>query len=111
MDSVILDPGMWTGVWTKTWMLLSHIWGVSQAEIFCGSPSQGRCTFMNKCVIQWLDMFNNAIGDEGARVILQSAVNNEACQTNIDIDDEYSRESEVATGIDGHRRRMKTELM
>ena len=42
-------------------------------------------------------MFNNPIGVEGARVILQSAVNNEACQAIIVIDDEYRRDSEVQT--------------
>ena len=43
-------------------------------------------------------MINNAIGVEGARVILQLAVNNEACQAYIiGIDYEYSRYSEVQT--------------
>ena len=64
---------------------------------------------MNNCVIQELQIRGNAIGDEGARVILQSAVTNEACQANIWIDDEYS---EVQTLIkimeDRWRRRMKT---
>ena len=68
---------------------------------------------INNCVIQDLDMYDNAIGDEGARVILQSAVNNEACQANIDIDDEYIRDSEVQTlmNIMEDRRRMKTNVV
>ena len=68
---------------------------------------------MNNCVIQELDISNNAIGVEGARVILQSAVNNEACQANIRIYDEYSRDSEVKTlmNIMEDRRRMKTNMV
>ena len=58
-------------------------------------------------------MTGNAIGDEGARVILQSAVNNEACEANIIIDDIYSRDSEVQTLmiIMEDRRRMKTNVV
>ena len=42
-------------------------------------------------------MGDNAIGVEGARVILQSSVNNKACQADIEIDNEYSSDSEVQT--------------
>ena len=59
-------------------------------------------------------MRGNAIGVEGARVILQSAVNNEPCQADIDIDDEYSRDSEVQTLMnimEDRRRRMKTNVV
>ena len=57
-------------------------------------------------------MFGNAIGVKGARVILQSAVNNEACQADIDIDDEYSIDSEIQTLMDIMRdRRMKTNVV
>ena len=68
---------------------------------------------MNNCVIQELGMRGNAIGVEGARVILQSAINNEACQANIRIDNEYSRDSEVETlmNIMGDRRRMETNVV
>ena len=64
-------------------------------------------------MIQELGMIGNAIGVEGARVILQSAVNNEACQANIRIDDEYSRDSEVKTlmNIMEDRRRMKKNMV
>ena len=50
---------------------------------------------MNNCVIQELDISDNAIGVEGARVILQSAVNNEACKAYIIINDEYRTDSEI----------------
>ena len=43
----------------------------------------------------WLH--SNPITIEGALVILQSAVNNDACQAYIVIDDEYRSESEVQT--------------
>ena len=68
---------------------------------------------MNNCVIQELRLRVNDIGVEGARVILQSAVNNEACQANIRIDDEYSRDSEIKTlmNIMEDRRRMKTNVV
>ena len=68
---------------------------------------------MNNCVIQQLWMNDNDIGVEGARVILQSAVNNEACQADIWIDDEYSRDSKVKTlmNIMRDRRRMKTNVV
>ena len=59
-------------------------------------------------------MRSNAIGIEGARVILQSAVNNEACQAYIYINDEYSRDSEVWTLVnirEDRRRRMKTNVV
>ena len=58
-------------------------------------------------------MGNNAIGDEGAHIILQSAVNNEACQADINIDNEYIRDSEVQTlmNIMRDRRRMKTNVV
>ena len=68
---------------------------------------------MNNCVIQELIMRDNDIGVEGALVILQSAVNNEAFQAYIEIDDEYSGDSEVQTlmNIIEDRRRMKTNVV
>ena len=59
-------------------------------------------------------MFDNVIGNEGAHDILQSAVNNEACQANIHIDNEYSRDSEVQTLMnimEDRRSRMKTNVV
>ena len=55
----------------------------------------------------------NAIGVEGARVILQSTENNKARQTNVHIDNEYNRDSEVRTMINimEDRRRMKTNVV
>ena len=54
-------------------------------------------------------MIKNAIGHEGAHVILQSAVNNEACQADIHFDDVYMIDSEVRKLINimEDRRRMK----
>ena len=58
-------------------------------------------------------MYNNAIGVEGACVILQSAVNNEACQADIRFDF-YAYGSEVQTLMNimkDRRRRMKTNVV
>ena len=68
---------------------------------------------MNNCAIQRLDVKVNAIGVEGTHVILQSAVNNEACQAHIHIDDDYIRDSEVQILMDimEDRRRMKTNVV
>ena len=63
--------------------------------------------------IEVLLLRDNLITTEGARVILQSAVNNEACQADITIDDEYSRDGEVQTlmNIMEDRRKMKTNVV
>ena len=63
--------------------------------------------------IEVLLLRDNLITTEGAHVILQSAVNNEACQADIMIDDEYSRDSEVQTlmNIMEDRRKMKTNVV
>ena len=52
---------------------------------------------MNNCPLEQLRVNSNAIGVEGACVILQSAVNNEACQADISINNEYQRDSEIRT--------------
>ena len=54
-------------------------------------------------------MIGNAIGDKGACIILQSAVNNATCQAHIEIDDKYRRNIEVQTlvNIMEDRRMMK----
>ena len=64
---------------------------------------------LNNSVIQRLDMIGNAIGDKGACIILQSAVNNATCQAHIEIDDKYRRNIEVQTlvNIMEDRRMMK----
>ena len=69
---------------------------------------------MNNCVIKDLTLKGNAIGVEGACVILQSAVNSEACRADIYIDDEYSRDSKVQTLMnirEDRRRRIKTNVV
>ena len=58
-------------------------------------------------------MRGNAIGNEGALVILHSAVNNKACQAYIEINSEYSMDSEVWTLMDimEDRWRVKTNVV
>ena len=69
---------------------------------------------MNNCVIKELLVVGDTIGVEGIRVILQSAVNNEACQAYISIEEEYYQDSEVRTLLnimEDRRRRMKTNVV
>ena len=63
--------------------------------------------------IRELWLFGNAITTKGAYLILQSAVNNESCQVDIVIDDEYSRDNEVQTlmNILEDRRKMKANAV
>ena len=58
-------------------------------------------------------MFGNAFGIEGTHIILQSAVNNEACLANIDIDSAYESYSELKTlkKIIEDRRKLKTNVV
>ena len=59
-----------------------------------GARSLATLLSFNQCIILlWL--CNNPITTEGAHVILQSVVNNVACQATIKIDDEYRRDSVV----------------
>ena len=63
--------------------------------------------------IRELMLHNNPITTEGAHLILQSVVNNKACQVDIGIDYEYCSDSEVQTmmNILEDRRRMKTNVV
>ena len=63
--------------------------------------------------ISMLVLYNNPITTEGAYLIIQSAVNNEACQVDISIDDEYCSDSKVQTmmNILEDRRRMETNVV
>ena len=63
--------------------------------------------------ISKLVLTGNPITKEGVHLILQSAVNNKACQVNISIDSEYTIDSKVQTMMDilVDRRRMKTKVV
>ena len=67
--------------------------------------------------IRELVLLGNPITTEGAHLILQSAVNNKACQVDINIDYVYCRDSEVQRmkyrlmDILRDRRRMETEAV
>ena len=63
--------------------------------------------------IRELWLHDNLITTEGACLILRSAVNNEACQVDIVIDDEYCRDSDhkVMMNILRDRQRMKTNMV
>ena len=63
--------------------------------------------------IRELVLLDNEITTEGARLILQSAVNNKACQADISIDAEHCSDSEVRTmsNILSDRKRMTINLV
>lgn len=64
--------------------------------------------------IRELRLSGNPITTEGAHLILQSVVNNEACQADIKIDDDYSSNSEaqmLISILEGRRRRIKTNMV
>ena len=63
--------------------------------------------------ISKLVLYGNPITTEGAHLILQSAVNNKACQADIMIDGEYWEDSEGQRmmNILRDRRRMKTNVV
>ena len=62
--------------------------------------------------IEELWLLDNPITEDGAHLILQSAVNNKACQVNMAIDDEY-KSDEVQTMMKTleHRRKMKANVV
>ena len=77
-----------------------------------GARSLATLLSVNQSIsVLWL--WGNFITTEGARLILQSAVNNKACQVDIQIDNEYKSDSEVKRmmTILEDRRMMKTNVV
>ena len=93
-DNAIGDDGITAIATALTNSRLSHLW-VSECGItLTGVRSLATLLSVNHSIGN-LRLYGNFITTEGARLLLQSAVNNEACQVNITIDDKYSSDSEV----------------
>ena len=75
---------------------ISQLWIAECGITLTGARSIASLLSLNKS-IKMLELHNNVITTEGARLILQSAVNNEAGQAHIVIDDRYNSDSEVRT--------------
>ena len=92
---------------------IRELWVIGCDITLTGARSLAILLSVNQS-IRKLKLSGNPITTEGARVILQSAVNNEACQADIGIDYyEYSRDSEVQSlmNIMEDRRRMNTNVV
>ena len=75
---------------------ISTVWVTGCNITLTGARSLATLLSVNQS-IRVLRLHSNPITIEGAHVILQSAVNNDACQAYIVINDEYRSESEVQT--------------
>ena len=113
MDSnSIGDDGITAIATVLTNSRISELWVTGCGITLTGARSLATLLSVNQS-IRVLQLRGNPITTEGARVILQSAVNNEACQAYIYIDNEYIRDSEVKTlmNIMRDRRRMETNVV
>ena len=111
-DNPIGDDGITAIATALTNSRISQLWVDGCGIALTGAKSTATLLSANHSIRElWLH--NNLITTEGTHLILQSAVNNKACQVDIHIDHEYRRDSEVQTmmNILGDRRRMKTEVV
>ena len=111
-NNAIGDNGITAIAAALTNSRISRLWVTRCGITLTGARSLATLLSVNQS-IRMLQLRGSPITTEGARVILQSAVNNEACQADIYIDDEYIRDSEVQTlmNIMEDRRRMKTNVV
>ena len=78
-----------------------------------GARSLAKLLSVNQSIRE-LRLPGNPITTEGAHLNLQSAVNNEACQADIKIDDDYSSNSRaqmLMNILEDRRRRIKTNVV
>ena len=75
---------------------ISELWIAECGITLTGARSIASLLSLNQS-IKMLQLYNNIITTEGARLILQSAVNNKDCQADIVINNEYKSDSEVRT--------------
>ena len=85
---------------------ISELWIDGCGITLTGARSIASFLSLNQS-IRLLVLTGNVITTEGAWLILQSAVNNKACQAQIDIDGEYESDSEVLTMMNVLRDRRK----
>ena len=86
---------------------ISELWIMQCGITLTGARSIALLLSVNQN-IRMLMLYVNEITTEGARLILQSAVNNKACQAKIGINDKYGSDREVQTMMNllRDRRRM-----
>ena len=111
-NNYIGDDGITAIATALTNSRISELWVIGCDIALTGARSLATLLSVNQSIRElWLT--RNPITAEGARVILQSAVNNEACQAYIYIDNEYIRDSEVKTlmNIMEDRRRIKINVV
>ena len=110
--NTIGDDGITAIATALTNSRISQLWVMECGITLTGARSIATLLLANHSIRE-LILDDNPITTEGAHLILQSVVNNKACQVDISIDDEYWRDSEVQTmmNILEDRRRMKTNVV
>ena len=111
-DNRIGDDGITAIATALTNSRISQLWVDGCGITLTGARSIATLLSANHSIRE-LVLHDNPITTEGAHLILQSAVNNKACQVDIYIDGEYKRDSEGQTmmNILEDRRRMKTNVV
>ena len=111
-DNRIGDDGITAIATALTNSRISQLWVMKCGITLTGARSIATLLSANPSIRE-LVLYDNPITTEGAHLILQSAVNNKACQVNISIAYEYLRDSEVVRMINilRDRRRMKTNVV
>ena len=109
--NTITDDGITAIATALTNSTISQLWFRGCGITLTGARSIATLLLTNHS-ISTLVLDNNPITTEGAHLILQSAVNNKACQAHISIDYEYQRDSEGQRMMNILiRRRMKTNVV
>ena len=110
--NTIGDDGITAIATALTNSRISKLWVMNCGITLTGARSIATLLLANHSIRE-LVLNNNPITTEGAHLILQSAVNNKACQVDIGIHYEYCSDSEVQTmmNILEDRRRMKTNVV
>ena len=111
-ENTIGDDGITAIATALTNSRISQLWVDGCGIILTGARSIATLLLANHSIRE-LMLYNNPITTEGAHLILQSAVNNKACQVDISIDYEYCRDSEgqIMMNILRDRKRMKTNVI
>ena len=110
-DNTIGDDGITAIATALTNSRISQLWVNGCGITLTGARSIATLLLANHSISE-LVLYDNPITTEGAHLILQSAVNNKACQVVITIDYEYWRDSAVQTMMNILRgRKMKTNVV
>ena len=110
-DKDICDDGIHAIATALTNSRIIKLWVEGCSITVTGAKSLATLLSVNQS-IKKLWLHGNPITTEGACLLLQSAVNNEACQVDIRINDEYNRDSEVQRmmNILENKRRVKRKF-